>query len=285
MDWMGNGPDDANNRTIQSLVIGQANTSGEPVELGSVVQVTLFAGHAGQVQRAFVLGVPFSKSLFDTTYSTQLPGANAIRLAAGHSIAFEATGSARLAYDSAVGALRWYQGASSQVIGKGITVGWQSVASGSLTLLPYLVENIVFLVGSGSYTVNLPTAKLVAAGTGYTFSALGAVAVTIAPVVGESIDASPVVLRQYDRYHIVSDGTNSWREIFRTNAISPRFSGPVVLPSYLVSALPTAVVAGAKAFASNGRKPNEGPALGTGVEVFFDGIRWVSVCSGSQVTA
>ena len=285
MDWMGNGADDANNRTIQSLVIGQANLDGEPVELGSVLQVTLFAGHVGQVQRAFVLGVPFSKSLFDTTYSTQLPGANAIRLAAGHSIAFEASGSARLAYDSTVGALRWYQGASSQVIGKGITVGWQSVASGNLTLLPYLVGNIIFLVGSGSYTVTLPSAKLVAAGSGYTFSTLGAVAVTVSPLAGESIDLSPVILRQYDRYHIVSDGVNSWREVFRTNAVSPRFGGPPVLPSYLVAGLPTSVTAGAKAFASNGRKPNEAAALGTGVEVFFDGIRWVSVCSGSQVAA
>ena len=282
---MGNGADDADNRTIQSLVIGQANTAGEPVELGSVVQVTLFAGHVGQVQRAFVLGVPFSKSLFDTTYATQLPGANAIRLAAGHSIAFEATGSARLAYDSAVGALRWYQGASSQVIGKGITVGWQSVASGNLTLLPYLVGNIIFLVGSGGYTVSLPAARLVAAGTGYTFSTLGAVAVSISPLSGEGIDGSPVVLRQHDRYHIVSDGVNSWREVFRTNAVSPRFSAPPVLPSYAVAALPTSVSAGAKAFASNGRKPNEGAATGTGVEVFFDGIRWISVCSGSQVTA
>ena len=285
MDWMGNGADDANNRTIQSLVIGQANTAGEPVELGSVLQVTLFAGHVGQVQRAFVLGVPFSKSLFDTTYSTQLPGANAIRLAAGHSIAFEASGSARLAYDSAVGALRWYQGASSQVIGKGITVGWQSVVSGNLTLLPYLVGNIIFLVGAGSYTITLPSAKLVAAGTGYTFSTLGAVAVTISSVAGESIDVAPVILRQYDRYHIASDGVSSWREIFRTNAVSPRFAGPPVLPSYLVAGLPMSVTAGAKAFASNGRKPNEAVASGTGVEVFFDGIRWVSVCSGSQVTA
>jgi hypothetical protein len=45
------------------------------------------------------------------------------------------------------------------------------------------------------------------------------------------------------------------------------------------------VVAGAKAFASNGRKPSEIVGGGTGVEVFFDGIRWVSVCGGSQVLA
>ena len=33
MDWYGNGLDDANSRTIQSLVIGQTNTSGPAVEV------------------------------------------------------------------------------------------------------------------------------------------------------------------------------------------------------------------------------------------------------------
>jgi hypothetical protein len=57
-----------------------------------------------------------------------------------------------------------------------------------------------------------------------------------------------------------------------------------VLPSYTVAALPTAV-AGAKAFASNGRKPSEAAAAGTGVEVFYDGAHWISVCGGTQVLA
>ena len=33
MDWFGNGPDDGNLRQIQSLVVGQHNTSGAPVEI------------------------------------------------------------------------------------------------------------------------------------------------------------------------------------------------------------------------------------------------------------
>ena len=33
MDWFGNGPDDGNRRQIQSLVVGQHNTSGAPVEI------------------------------------------------------------------------------------------------------------------------------------------------------------------------------------------------------------------------------------------------------------
>jgi hypothetical protein len=58
-----------------------------------------------------------------------------------------------------------------------------------------------------------------------------------------------------------------------------------VLPSYTVSGLPAATIAGAKAFTSNGRKPNEGAGSGTGVEVFCDGAQWISVCSGSPVQA
>ena len=41
----------------------------------------------------------------------------------------------------------------------------------------------------------------------------------------------------------------------------------------------------AKAFATNGRKPSEGLGAGSGVEVFYDGIRWISGCTGSQVAA
>jgi hypothetical protein len=58
-----------------------------------------------------------------------------------------------------------------------------------------------------------------------------------------------------------------------------------VLPSYTVSGLPTTAIAGAKAFATNGRKPTEIAGAGSGVEVFSDGTHWISVCAGSQVLA
>jgi len=147
------------------------------------------------------------------------------------------------------------------------------------------VGNIAFLVGAGAYTITLPAAVAVAAGTGFTFSALGSGAATIATAGSDGIDGGPVVLHQNDRLHIVSDGVNWWRELFRTNGINPRFSGPVVLPSYSVAALPAAPGAGAKAFATNGRKPADAAGGGTGVEVFHDGLRWVSSCSGSAVSS
>ncbi len=285
MDWFGNGPDDAKNRQIQSLVVGQHDLSGAPVDVSTVIGVYLAAGSKGQVQRVLHVGTPFSYAVLDTTYATQLPGANAIKMAAGHSIAFEPSGNTRLAFDSATNCLRWYQGVLSYVVGKGISVGWQNVVTANTTLAGYLAGNLVFLAGSGVYTVTLPPAGSVPAGSGFTFSAAGSGTPTIVPSGGESLELGPVTLRQHDRYHVVSDGTSAWREIFRTNAVSPRFTAPPVLPSYPVAGLPSSVQAGAKAFATNGRKPSELSGAGTGVEVFFDGVRWISVCSGTQVTA
>ena len=174
MDWVGNGVDDANARQIQSLVVGQHDPNGAPVDVSSIIGVYLAAGSQGQAQKVFNVGIPFSSAVLDTTNSRQLSGANAIRLAAGHSIAFEPTGSYKLLYDSASGMLRWYQGTLSWVVGRGITVGWQNVAATNTTLGSYLAGNIVFLVGSGSYTITLPPANSVAAGTGFTFSVLTA---------------------------------------------------------------------------------------------------------------
>ena len=60
---------------------------------------------------------------------------------------------------------------------------------------------------------------------------------------------------------------------------------PLRLPSYTVATLPAAPGAGAKAFVSNGRKPGEAVGAGTGVEVYFDGTRWNSVSSSTQIVA
>jgi hypothetical protein len=284
MDWVGNGPDDANVRQIQSLVVAQNDTTGAPVEISTVIGVYLAGGCTGHVYRVFNVNVPFSTAVLDTSAAQQMAGAAAIRLAAGHAIAFESTNTCSLAYDSGTNTLRWNQGALSYVVGKGITVGWLNTYSANATLACFQSGNIIFLVGSSaSYTIALPAASTVAAGTGYTFSALGAAAVNIAVCGTDIIDNGPITLRQNDRYHVVSDGSSTWREVFRTNAVNPCFSGPPVLPSYSVASLPITPGAGAKAFARDGRKPSEGAHAGSGVEVFYDGVRWISVCSGSQV--
>jgi hypothetical protein len=285
MDWYGNGLDDANSRTIQSLVIGQHNTSGPAVEVSKIIGVYLSGGSSGSAKTVFSIGVPFSNAVLDTTYAQQINNAPAIKMAAGQAIAFEATNSNRLAFDSSSNTLRWNQGTLSYVVGKGITVGWVSVYSSSAVLPNYLSGYMVFLVGGGAYSITLPAASTVAAGTGFTFTVTVNGSVSILPNGSDGIDSGPIVLHINDRYHIVSDGVSIWREVFWTNAVSPRFLGPMVLASYAVSALPSGCVAGAKAFATNGRKPAEPAGGGSGVEVFFDGQHWISSCTGAAVAA
>jgi len=124
----------------------------------------------------------------------------------------------------------------------------------------------------------------VMAGTGFTFSAIGSGTATIVPASGDTIELAPITLHQYDRYHIISDGSSLWRETFRTNSVSPRYSGTPVLPSFSVSGLPGSAVPGAQAFAINGRKPSEVAGAGTGVQVFYDGAQWISACTGIPVS-
>lgn len=64
------------------------------------------------------------------------------------------------------------------------------------------------------------------------------------------------------------------------------FTAAPVLPAYAVAALPSVSASGAKAYASDGRKPGEAAGSGTGVEVFVDRTaRWISVLSGTPVLA
>jgi len=285
MDWIGNGVDDANQRQILSLVLGQNNTAGAAAELSTAVGVSIASGSTGRVYRVFNVNVPYSVSVLDTTGATQLAGAAAIRLAAGQSIAFEPTNSVNLAYSSVLSSIIAKYGATICAIGRGIAVSFGIVFSANATLSASSSGCIVFLLGAGSYTITLPPASTVMAGTGFTFSALGAGTVSIVAAGSDAMDLAPITLRQNDRYHIISDGSALWREIFRTNSVSPHFASPPVLPSYLVSGLPAAPGAGAQAFATNGRKPNEAAGAGTGVTVFYDGTKWIADCSGLQITA
>ncbi|MBN8906413.1 MAG: hypothetical protein J0H99_07260, partial [Rhodospirillales bacterium] len=158
MDWVGNGADDAGNRQIQSLVVAQNDPAGAAVEVANIIGVYLAAGSKGKTGRVFNIGIPFQTAVLDTTAATQLPGAAAIRLAAGHTIAFEPSANNTLAFDSATGTLRWNQGTLSYPVGKGISVGWANVCSANTTLPNWLTGNIVFLIGSSTFTITLPTA-------------------------------------------------------------------------------------------------------------------------------
>jgi hypothetical protein len=285
MDWYGNGNDDANCRSIQSLVVGQVNKSGPPVEIGTVISAVLDGASTGSVKTVFLAAVPFSNAVLDTSHASSINSAPAIKLAAGQAVSFDSGNQNRLYFDTVTGTVRLAQGNLSFPVGRGITVGFENIFAATGSIPNYIAGNIIFLTGTGSYTLTLPQAMTVAAGTGFTFSNIGSASVGISPNGSDTIDNVPIVMHPNDRYHIVSDGVSSWREVFRANAVSPSFSAPITLASYIVSNLPAGLSAGAKAFASNGRKPTETHGAGTGVEVFFDGTAWISSCSGMQVAA
>jgi hypothetical protein len=190
-----------------------------------------------------------------------------------------------LSYSSAADTIVAKYAATACAVGRGMSVSFAIVFSTTATLPAASAGSMVCLIGLGSYTITLPPANTVTAGTGFTFSAMGSGIATIVPANGDTIDLAPISLRQYDRYHVISDGSSLWHDIFRTNSVSPRFAAPPILPSYSVVNLPAPSAAGAKAFSTNGRKPNESSGSGTGVEVFFDGTHWISVCSGAPVAA
>ena len=289
LDFHANGADDMNGgdggRYLASFALLQTDTSGPAVEAANGLLVTLIGGHQGSFKRAIRVAAPFSQAALCTRWSQQLSGAHAIWLASGQHVAFSSDGSCYLTYDQATNTMRAVRGAQSNPIGIGISLGWQTVVSATATLDPRTAGNIVFCVNTTPITVYLPPVSQVGAGTGWMLTNLGSSDVIIQPTTGERIDNGPVILHPNDRYCVVSDQWQGWKEVFRSNFVNPRFTGPIALASYTVANLPTGQPPGAKAFASNGRKPNKSAGSGTGVEVFFDGVRWISVCGGVQVQA
>ena len=173
------------------LVIGQNNTAGTPVEVASIIGVYLSGGSSGSAKTVFFIGVPFSNAVLDTTYAQQINNAPVIKMSAGQAIAFEGTNSNRLLFDSTTNTLRWNQGTLSYAVGKGISVGWVNVYSSSTTLPNYISGNMIILSGNAAYSITLPPASTVAAGTGFTFSVTGTGPVSILPSGTDGIESRP----------------------------------------------------------------------------------------------
>jgi len=232
-------------------------------------------------------------------YVDEVNRAAAIRMRAGQRIAFDGDGATGkvLSYDGTAHEFQYRAGGAAVfriadngrlLSGAGITLGGTVTVSGTTALAANSTNMgaLIRCTGAGSaYTVTLPAAASVPAGVGLTFSVTGTGKVTLAAAAGNSFQSGAPTLVQHDRLHLVSDGVSQWQEVFRTNMANAHFTGPPVLPNYTVAALPTGMDRGAKAFATNGRKTGEAAGAGTGVEVFFDGTSWISVISGTAITA
>ena len=150
-------------------------------------------------------------------------------MAAGQAIAFEGTAANRMWYDGTLGVLRWTNGVYTHVLGRGITVGFQSVFGTVCERSRVYGGEICFLVGSSPMTMTLPAASAIPAGVGYTFSNFSSAAVGIVPSGTNTIDCGTVILQPNDRYHVISDGTSCWREVrggrLGRYSVSPPISG------------------------------------------------------------
>jgi len=270
-----------------------STTGGDIDAFFNVVQA-IYAGYT-------VAGIDLSQGTGERAnpYVDDVNRAAAIKMRAGQKIALDGDGHSgkTLTFDHAA---QEFQFRANQLpalriatngrilSGAGLTVGYGVTVSGSTTLAASITNMgaLVRCTGSaGGYTITLPAASSVPAGVGFTFAVTGTGKPTLAATGADSFQSGAPTLVQHDRLHLVSDGAGQWVEVFRANMANAHFTGPPVLPAYSVAALPAGVEAGAKAYATNGRKPGQSAGTGTGMEVFFDGTAWISVASGAAIAA
>jgi hypothetical protein len=89
-DFAANGADDAGVTGVLSLDLSQANLAGSDNVVGNGVGI--FGNSHAYLQRAIMVGTPFSQAGFDTRQATQMTGAHAIWLADGQDIALSSDG-------------------------------------------------------------------------------------------------------------------------------------------------------------------------------------------------
>lgn len=312
-DISGNNRDDALLRFQRQVVLTSQipqSQGGQPLEwaYGDYWNSTTYGDRDSFFRTVIAIYAGYTEAGIDFAYGTgeranpYVDGVNraaAIRMRANQRIAFDGDGATGkvLTYD---GTAREFQyrtngtpvlrvadngrilSATGMSVGQAVTVSGATTLAADSTTMGALIR----CTGTAaSYTVTLPSAASVPAGVGFTFAVTGTGKPTLAAAVGNTFQSGAPTLVQHDRLHLVSDGVSQWVEVFRTNAANMHFTGPPVLPNYTVAALPTGVDRGAKAFATNGRKPGQAAGAGTGVEVFWDGTAWIAVTSGTAVTA
>ncbi len=264
LDWVGNNLDDADTRCFISAVIGKNAATGTDVEIGNVIGVwpgngsTVTTG--ASIKRGMQVNVTFSQAIIDARNATQRPGANAIWLADRQTVAFSSDGKWAMHYNPSRPGLEFLF--NGGVLGL-IDLQSRYNAPGGFS-------------SSGAYTCNATVQSGQSA-----FDARGAV---------QNAGGNVVWLADGQRIALSTDGTHTLAYDNTSGSIlvggPVRFTAAPVLPSFAVAALPAAPVAGAKAYAVNGRKVGEAAGAGTGVELFADSSgRWISVLSGTPVQA
>ncbi len=235
LDWVGNNLDDADTRCFISAVVGKNAATGTDVEVGNVIGVWPGNGSTrtsgASIKRGMQVNVTFSQAIIDARNATQRPGANAVWLADGQTMAFSTDGKWAVHYNSGRPGLEFLF--NGGVLG-GIDLQSRYNAPGGFA-------------SSGAYTSTATVRSGQSA-----FDARGAV---------QNAGGNVVWLADGQRIALSTDGTHTIAYDNTTGAIllggPVRFTAAPVLPSFTVAALPIVTVAGAKAYASNGRKVGE----------------------------
>jgi len=269
------------------LPFSSAGVYGKPVSTSNTAQIKIGSDTYTQTGYSFdgpglqsgTITLSTSVSVADGAAGNAVTNfSRTIWLASGQQIAFDYGGTINAFYDTSVSALHF---TSSIAADGGLLLNypsntslfWDSTAFGSsggghlqgnLMVSGTLYTPSSFMVGGAT---NL--AGPVSVNNTISFSSASSFQSSVSMAAGLTISSGALVAK---------GGASV------TGGLSVG-SGTIALPTYAVASLPS-TVAGALAYATNGRKTGEAPGTGSGVLVVGgSGGQWISVMSGTAVLA
>lgn len=108
---------------------------------------------------------------------------------------------------------------------RGVAPALTFSANSNTTLTASQAGSLVYLVGTGGFTVTLPLATNVRGTGGFIFSNLASNAVTLAVQSGDGLESGEATLTPGDSVWVASDGGSFWHRVFHANMQNPNFSG------------------------------------------------------------
>lgn len=251
---------------VYGLPVSSTNTS--QIKIGSTTYTQTGYALDGPGLTSGTLTLSSAVSVANGTAGTVVTNCSrTIWMATGQQIAFDYNGTYNIFYDTSVNSLH----ATSQILadggfllnyGSGTGLYWSSSANaaqlqGNLTVTGNVLVNNNVTVGGISFMAG-PVTMINTA----TFNNVATFQSSVTMNNGLTVASGAVTAKA----GLTVSGS------------------PINLPTYTVAALPTAAV-GALAYASNGRKVGEAAGCGTGVLVVGGSSGWISVMSGTAVTA
>jgi hypothetical protein len=239
-------------------------------------------------------------SVLDTTNSqlVMASGAAVVRAGLGQTaVAYGTSGQSNYASIAQVGGTN--ADAMLQALTRNSLTGYLDFGNGygppltigtTSTLTATEFGSVIKVVGTGPYTITLPSAVNVPAGRGFSFIGKHSGVVTLTTSSSQVLEIPNLFTGSFsilpsDTILVVSDGAN-WEVPQRTNAST---CGPFANVATLTGWSLNGGDVGRQGYASNGRNTGEGSGSGTGCPVFVKLIggtpTWCAIWSGVLVTS